>query len=174
MKQPKPFFRRFTQSWYVQIGNQQINLGRDRKLAWEKYHQLMANREAVREQVTTVAQLFDVYLEWCSTRRSPGTYRNNRMYLRSFIDCVGTRLSVAKLKPLHLSNWMDAHADWTDTTRNDAISIAQRPLNWAVSSTSSFPSANSMDPESYFVPVPKQTERGTGFQRANFRGFRAR
>ena len=42
MKQPKPFFRRFTQSWYVQIGNQQINLGRDRKLAWEKYHQLMA------------------------------------------------------------------------------------------------------------------------------------
>ena len=53
MKQPKPFFRRFTQSWYVQIGNQQINLGRDRKLAWEKYHQLMANREAVREQVTT-------------------------------------------------------------------------------------------------------------------------
>ena len=132
MKQPKPFFRKFTQSWYVQIGNQQINLGRDRKLAWEKYHQLMASREAVREQVTTVAQLFDVYLEWCSTRRSTGTYRNNRMYLRSFIDCVGTRLSVAKLKPLHISNWMDAHSDWTDTTRNDAISIAQRPLNWAV------------------------------------------
>ena len=139
MKRPKPFFRRFTQSWYVQIGNQQINLGRDRKLAWVKCHQLMANREAVREQVTTVAQLFDVYLEWCSTRRSPGTYRNTRLYLRSFIDCVGTRLSVAKLKPLHISNWMDAHSDWTDTTRNDAISIAQRPLNWVVSSTNCFP-----------------------------------
>jgi hypothetical protein len=67
MKQPKPFFREFTRSWYVQIGERQINLGRDRKLAWKKYHQLMANREAVREQLTSVAELFDVYLEWCST-----------------------------------------------------------------------------------------------------------
>ena len=77
MKQPKPFFRAFTRSWYVQIGNRQINLGRDRKVAWEKYHQLMANREAVGAQLTTVAQLFDVYLEWCSTRRSSACIPRN-------------------------------------------------------------------------------------------------
>ena len=92
----------------------------------------MANRETVREQLTSVAELFDVYLEWCSTRRSLGTYRNSKLYLRSFIDCIGTRLPIAKLKPLHISNWMDAHSDWTDTTWNDAISIVQRPLNWGV------------------------------------------
>lgn len=132
MKQPKPFFRKYTRSWYVQIGNRQINLGRDRKLAWEKYHQLMANHVAVTEQLITVARLFDTYLEWCSTRRSSGTYENNKRYLRSFVDCIGVRLPIAKLRPLHISAWMDAHPDWTDTTKNDAISIAQRPFNWAV------------------------------------------
>jgi site-specific recombinase XerD len=132
MKQPKPFYRQFTKTWYVQIGKRQINLGRDKKLAWEKYHELMTQREVVAEQFATVAQLFDVYLEWCSTRRSEGTYFNNRLYLRSFIDCVGTRLVIAKLKPHHITKWMDAHSGWTDTTRNDAISIAQRPFNWAI------------------------------------------
>ncbi|MEZ6063746.1 MAG: site-specific integrase [Planctomycetaceae bacterium] len=132
MKQPKPFFRRFTKSWYVQIGRRQINLGRDKKLAWEKYHELMAKQDCVAEQLATVAQLFDTYLEWCLTRRSQGTYRNNRLYLRSFIKCVGTRLAIAKLRPHHVTKWMDDHPDWSDTTRNDAISIAQRPFNWAV------------------------------------------
>lgn len=132
MKQPKPFFRRYTKSWYVQIGKRQINLGRDKKLAWEKYHELMAQRESLTGLLTTVAQLFDVYLEWCSTRRSEGTYKNNRLYLRSFIDCVGTRLTISKLRPLHITKWMDTHPDWSDTTRNDAISIAQRPFNWGV------------------------------------------
>ena len=97
MKQPKPFFRRFTTSWYVQIDKRQVNLGRDKQLAWEKYHELMAGREKVTDQLVTVAQMFEVYLEWCSTRRSAGTYRNNRQYLRSFIDSVGMRLAVARL-----------------------------------------------------------------------------
>ncbi len=132
MKQPKPFYRRFTKTWYVQIGKRQINLGRDKKLAWEKYHELMAKRDSVGEQLATMAQLFEVYLEWCSTRRSKGTYDNNRLYLRSFIDCVGMRLAIAKLRPHHITKWMDEHPSWTDTTRNDAISIVQRPFNWAV------------------------------------------
>jgi len=132
MKQPKPFYRRFTKTWYVQIGKRQINLGRDKKLAWAKYHELMAQRDSVADQFATVAQLFDVYLEWCLTRRSKGTYGNNRLYLRSFVDCVGTRVVIAKLRPHHVTKWMDAHPSWTDTTRNDAISIAQRPFNWPI------------------------------------------
>jgi hypothetical protein len=41
MRRPKPFFRKFTSTWYVQIGKQQVNLGPDEKAAWSKYHQLM-------------------------------------------------------------------------------------------------------------------------------------
>ena len=109
MKQPKPFFRKFTGTWYVQIGKRQINLGRDKKAAWEKYHQLMADQDAVPEQLATVAQLFECYLEWCASRRSKGTYDNNRRYLRSFIACIGTKLPISKLRPLHITKWMDQH-----------------------------------------------------------------
>lgn len=132
MKQPKPFFRKFTQSWYVQIGKRQINLGRDRKQAWQKYHDLMANREFVSKDLETVAQLYEMYLDWCEQRRSAGTYRNNRLYLRSFVSCIGTRLRIERLRPLHISDWISQHPDWSSTTGNDAIAIAQRPFNWAI------------------------------------------
>ena len=42
MRQPKPFFRKQTRSWYVQIGKKQVPLGKDEKAAWDKYHQIMA------------------------------------------------------------------------------------------------------------------------------------
>jgi hypothetical protein len=41
MRRPKPFFRKQTQTWYVQIGRRQINLGRDEKEAFKQYHALM-------------------------------------------------------------------------------------------------------------------------------------
>ena len=51
MRQPQPFFRTQTQtqtqSWYVQIGRRQINLGRDERQAWDEYHQLMTDRQAI-------------------------------------------------------------------------------------------------------------------------------
>jgi len=47
MRQPKPFFRKFTKSWYVEIRGRQINLGRDKKLAWARYSQLMASPDVL-------------------------------------------------------------------------------------------------------------------------------
>jgi hypothetical protein len=44
MRQPKPFFRAQTQSWFVQFGKEQVPLGRDEKKAWDKYHDLMSER----------------------------------------------------------------------------------------------------------------------------------
>ena len=37
-RQPKPFFRKQTQSWYVQLGKRQIPLGKDEDEAWKQYH----------------------------------------------------------------------------------------------------------------------------------------
>jgi len=43
MRQPRPFFRKQTKSYYVQIGKKQINLGKDEKEAYRRYHELMAS-----------------------------------------------------------------------------------------------------------------------------------
>jgi len=53
---PKPFFRKQTRAWYVQLGKKQHNLGPDEEAAKEKYHVLMAGRQPVTD-VTTVVDI---------------------------------------------------------------------------------------------------------------------
>ena len=132
MRQPKPFFRKQTKSWYVQIGKRQINLGSNKEEAWAKYHEMMTSDIDLNYYQSTVAQLLDIYLDWCQKRRSKGTYDNNLRYCKSLIGCVGKRLKVRQLKPRHISEWMDLHQQWSPSSKNDAISIIQRAFNWAV------------------------------------------
>lgn len=61
MRQPKPFFRKFTQTWYLTLNGKQINLGPDEEAAFEKYHELMAGRGLAQTRYSSVAHLFDGY-----------------------------------------------------------------------------------------------------------------
>ena len=63
MRHSKPFFRKFTSSWYVTIKGRQFPLGKDKAVAWEKYHGLMAGREKLSGSSLKVAAVFDAYLE---------------------------------------------------------------------------------------------------------------
>jgi len=132
MRQPKPFFRQFTQSWYVEIRGKQINLGRDKKQAWAKYQQLMAARDELDAHTTTVITLFETYLEWAQANRSPATYDAAARYLSSFAKTIPRSLVVARLEPHHITAWMSDCETWGSTTRNDAISHVQRAFHWAV------------------------------------------
>jgi len=132
MRQPKPFFRKFTQSWYVEIRGRQINLGRDEKQAWAKYRQLMASPDELDAHTTTVVALFELYLEWVQRNRAKATYDAACRYLTSFAATIPRNLVVAKLEPHHITAWMNASPTWGSTTRNDAISHVQRAFHWAV------------------------------------------
>lgn len=89
MRQPKPYFRKQKQAWYVQLDGRQISLGRDKELAWRRYHQLMAGRADLGSERATVVQLLETYLEWCSKHRASGTYENSRRYCpRCSIDVL--------------------------------------------------------------------------------------
>jgi len=130
--QPKPFFRKFTQTWYVQIGRKQINLGPDKKQAWSRYTTLMASQEQIEAETTAVVELFNRYLDWLSKNRSAGAYDLARRYLSSFARTFPKSLAIARLNPSHITAWMEQSPQWGDTTRNDAISIVERAFNWAV------------------------------------------
>ena len=77
MRQPRPFYRKQTRSFYVQLDDRQINLGPDEADAYRRWHLLMAGAdEAVitamnqpakpidTPQVATVQQLVKSYLGW--------------------------------------------------------------------------------------------------------------
>lgn len=132
MRQPKPFYRKFTRSWYVQIAGKQIPLGKDKEAAFAKYHQLMASSEATKTYVTGVQELLNSYLAWVKTHRAATTYDACRFYLSSFAKSVGSRLRVADISPDHVSGWISRQSTWGNTTRHEAIGHVQRAFSWAV------------------------------------------
>ncbi len=130
-REPKPYFRKATQRWVCTIDGKRITLGPDKKAAHEKFHELMLNRNAVASEMSTLYDLSQAYLDWCEQNRKKGTYQNHKRYLRGFIDSVGRRLKIGALKTHHITKWLDSF-ECTTTSKNDAASIVQRMLNWAV------------------------------------------
>ena len=73
------------------------------------------------------------FLDWCSKHRAPRTYEGHRWHLQRFVDQLpdAARLSVEELKPHHVISWVDAHPDWGQTYRRNAIASVQRAFLWA-------------------------------------------
>ena len=130
MRVPQPFFRKFTSTWYVQIGKKQINLGKDEKRAWDKYYELMGNRDKL-SPTTYVVHLLDSYLDWCQRERNPKTYNWYKTYIGSFAKFVGKRLTLVDLRPHHVTKWsLEVLGSRSPTTRHDAMSAVKRAFSW--------------------------------------------
>ena len=71
---PRPWFWKKRQSWFVTIAGKRHNLGRDRHLAKQRFHELMA--KPVKREVASdsVAAIIDSFLEWTKSNRSEATY----------------------------------------------------------------------------------------------------
>ena len=130
-RQPKPYLRNQTNSWYCSIAGRQISLGKDRDAAFEKFYELMGDKEQVKGENTTLYDLSQTYLDWCETNRKPATYTRHRYYLKLFIESVGKRLRPSRLRVHHVVKWYEG-LNSGSTTQSDAIGIVQRMLNWAV------------------------------------------
>lgn len=104
-RQPKPYLRKQTKSWYCSIGGRQISLGKDREAAFRKFYDLMGDRERVRSEVTTLYELSQAYLDWCQANRSQATYDLHRHYLKSFFESTGRRMRPSQLRVHHVQKW---------------------------------------------------------------------
>ena len=134
MRQPKPYRRGQTGSWYVQLGKKQILLGRDKEEAFRKYHELMADRGRATVTYRTVAPLLDDYLAWLKKNRSEATYDKARRYLSCFCQHIGNGFQISRLEPSLVMLWIEAWADErpSTATQHSLISLVQRAFNWAV------------------------------------------
>jgi integrase len=166
MRQPEPFFRKQTSSWYVQIDGRQINLGKDQKAAWAEYHALMAGRQEVSPN-TTIAELaaiFDV-----SNKHGNKAERTRQWYKRhidSFIDHAGARLKVRDLKPFHVSAWLrDRYKGSGANNKNGAVRAVKRLFKWAADE-----GHISSNPIGNVKPVPYEP-REVCITRENWRRF---
>lgn len=129
MRQPKPWYRQQTGTWYVEINGKQVRLGKDETEAWREYHRLMDG--ASLSSGTPVVHLLDEFLDWVQKNQSEGTYKWYRHHLRRFRRRIGDRLRVEDLKPYHLTRWIDG-LNGGQTTKHHAGRTVKRAFNWAV------------------------------------------
>lgn len=74
---PKPFYRKSRDTWYVEVDGRQINLGKDRDIAYQRYHEIMATPPDDRQRRCDnvgdgmkLTELFDRFLDWVAQHRS--------------------------------------------------------------------------------------------------------
>ena len=70
---PKPFSKRGSGVWYVEIDRKQVNLGPDRDEAFRRY-QLMAQPQPKRVAADSSLSDVNAFLDWRSKHRATDTY----------------------------------------------------------------------------------------------------
>jgi integrase len=128
MRIPKPFFRKQTQSFYLQLNGKQINLGKDKAQAMTKYHEIMAGKQEPLPDITAAA-LLDMFLGWCKASREPRTYQFYFEHLQSFIDYIGKTIQAMDVKPLHVTQWVGTR-NGGETHKYNAASSLKRGFAW--------------------------------------------
>jgi len=145
MREPRPFFRKQTASWYVKLGKEFHPLGGKGQPGKEppsevsiKYHALMAGRKPVAPVVAgTIASIVAKFLAWCECQcksgdMKAGTHRWYKRFLDSFVESIGNSLTIEDLKPRHVAAWRDEkYAGTTIACKRGAIVSVKRALNWA-------------------------------------------
>ena len=130
-RSPKPWYRKSRGVWYVQIDGKQINLGPNRGLAFQRFHELMAKPKQRRVASESVAAIVDAFLEWTKNHRAPKTYEYYLQRCQWFMESI-PNLTVAQLKPFHVQQWLDGHPNWSGGHQRGCIIAVQRALRWAV------------------------------------------
>jgi hypothetical protein len=114
-RHPQPFWRQFTRCWYVQIGKRQIRLAPDRDEAFRIYYGLMsrgpgdlppAPAVSCAPTPTLVVELLDSFLDWCGRNKGARTYEHYRENIQRFATRIPPALTVAELKPFHVTRAM--------------------------------------------------------------------
>lgn len=133
---PKPFYRKSRKTWYVELSNRQISLGKDRNEAFKRYYEIMASPPENRMEKATTAggmplvNLFDHFLDWVKRNRSDATYRWYVDRLQRFSDRY-PNLTASELKPFHVQEWVDSYPNHSKTTTRNYMRTVKRCLKWA-------------------------------------------
>ncbi len=135
----KPFWNKVNHYWYLEHHGKQIRLSDlgnkdpdggtrihpppDVERAWHKL-----NREGHPEDMQ-VQDLFDAFKE---TITGTDLAKSTNHHLIHFQAFVGPELKVSKLRPYHLSNYIEKKPHWSSSTIRTFVNRIHAALNWGV------------------------------------------
>jgi integrase len=129
LKTPTPWLRSSTGTWHVWFDGKQRYLGKDEKIAHEKFRK-MTNTGVTAD--FTVRQVIDAYWKWAKLNLAPSTLENRKPILESFKASVKASLKAESLRGHHIEAWIDScERVKSSTTRSDYITHIKSVMKWA-------------------------------------------
>jgi integrase len=145
----RPWFREQRNIWCVTIDGKKRTLGphpadaetpkyNKKKDTWnvpesiEEAWKNLQKGEAVPVSPGTTWAMLDRFLGWCEVHR-PASYSWYVDHLQRFKDGVAN-MPVSKLKPFHVTEWLDKKTGWGPSYKRGHITAIKRVFNWAVKS----------------------------------------
>ena len=128
MRIPRPWLRKSTRLWFVQLDGRQVPLGPNKQEALRKFHVRMAGRRNG-HSIGRIDELFDEYLEHVQRNGKDGTYRLYKHYLSDFNRSIPNK-RVHDLCPHDVQRWLDGK-EWSPTTRKIVVKTIKGAFNWA-------------------------------------------
>ena len=132
----QPWYRPSRDTFYVTIRGKQHNLAtNDEEEAWRRFHALMTKLDdgpGALTNPTTVAELLALFAEWSERHCERSTYDWYRHYLDSFLKSIKPSMPAEKLKPHHVTRWLDSNPQWGVSGQRAAIGTLKRAINWSV------------------------------------------
>lgn len=123
----KPWFRDFNKCWYVTINRRKINLGKDKKAAFRRWHEMEeAGLEGFDLPLEEAVQLYLDSLSGCSAETRDVAKR----HLDDFSEHVG-KLKCSRLRAHHWTSFLRTKA-WAPSTARTALNKINACLNHAV------------------------------------------
>lgn len=129
-RQPKPWYRKDRDCWFVTIAGKRHNLGPDKKEAFNKFYAIMREPERKPVSAQGFAAVADAFLDWVKANRSPDTFEWYRYRLERFCQLHPTLL-IADLKPFHVQQWVDSYTELSKTTKRNYVRSMKRCTLWA-------------------------------------------
>lgn len=85
-RRPRPW-PRTSRGWCVTIDGKQVSLGKDKKRAYQSFHDLMSGpKRPPRTSCLLVSSILDDFLQWTKNHREPATYESCQLRLQSLLD----------------------------------------------------------------------------------------
>jgi hypothetical protein len=135
-RDPRPWFRKDHDAWFVTINGRRFNLSTDRNATHDRFHELMltGGEGDTGNDPVTVFQLFDDFLEWTKAQCAPRTYEWHRDFLDAFSSFLVVDRSALRLKPIDLIRWTAKHPKWSPTYQRACIRSVQRAFDQQLAS----------------------------------------
>jgi len=128
----RPWYRKSTDSWYVEIAGSQIRLGKTKAEATANLRQMLSAEGGTELDSPTAVQIITEWWDDYRRTRAVSTVDSRRRAVETFRESLPTSLLAVNIRPSHVHDWLETQACTKDSSINDRITLIKGIFKWTL------------------------------------------